>query len=373
MHLHKNKVYNERSFSLTTLEEIHMKKIAQIASLSLLAASVQLAHAAPNYNFAGTNYGLLSFGEYFTDSNRNMSNSPYGSIGLGHNFTNLFAVQTQLGYFQPALNSPNQKEDSYLWTVDARLNGRINNLPLVPYVIAGPGLVNINQGGKFVINYGVGLDMQLSPNVSFGGLFSQVWQTNTSRSLDSMLTGTFTYTFGNVSMIPSAAAATAPKINNQQQMLQKAQTTLKPILPAGVELCKNGKLGNQAGCVTIDGDNMVMHLNVRFLQNKANIQNKYTTSIASLGNFMNAYPDTTVVLYGYASSEGPAAFNQSLSLQRAVSVQNYLVTQKHIAKSRTQVVGMGIKNPIAPNSTLQGRQTNRRVEATVPVPYNLDH
>jgi OOP family OmpA-OmpF porin len=63
---------------------------------------------------------------------------------------------------------------------------------------------------------------------------------------------------------------------------------------------------------------------------------------------------------GYASSEGNVSYNLKLSQHRAHSVVQYLktkgVTNKLVAK------GYGITNPVADNSTEEGRSENRRVE-----------
>jgi OOP family OmpA-OmpF porin len=128
---------------------------------------------------------------------------------------------------------------------------------------------------------------------------------------------------------------------------------------------------NQAGCVTFNGNVMTMHLNVKFDKNMAVIRPEYYGPISRLGDFMSAYPNTDVVLYGYASSEGPLAFNQTLSGKRAIVVENYLVNVKHIDASRVTTKAMGISNPIADNSTQAGRVLNRRVEADVPVPVQI--
>jgi OOP family OmpA-OmpF porin len=69
----------------------------------------------------------------------------------------------------------------------------------------------------------------------------------------------------------------------------------------------------------------------------------------------------TVTLNGYASSEGTAAHNIRLSKDRANSVKTYLVNSGVEAK-RIKVKGLGETNPIADNSTEEGRVQNRRVE-----------
>jgi len=70
---------------------------------------------------------------------------------------------------------------------------------------------------------------------------------------------------------------------------------------------------------------------------------------------------STVMLAGYASSEGTAAHNLRLSKDRANSVKTYLVNSGVDAK-RVKVKGFGETHPIADNSTEDGRVANRRVE-----------
>lgn len=64
---------------------------------------------------------------------------------------------------------------------------------------------------------------------------------------------------------------------------------------------------------------------------------------------------------GFASSEGTAAHNLQLSKDRANSVKTYLVNSGVDAK-KVKVKGFGETNPIADNSTEEGRVLNRRVQ-----------
>ncbi len=68
-----------------------------------------------------------------------------------------------------------------------------------------------------------------------------------------------------------------------------------------------------------------------------------------------------IELDGYASSEGSTAHNMRLSKDRANSVKTYLVNSGVDAK-RLTVKAYGETNPVADNSTEQGRVLNRRVE-----------
>lgn len=89
--------------------------------------------------------------------------------------------------------------------------------------------------------------------------------------------------------------------------------------------------------------------------------------VASLENVVKAMSSNTsysVEIHGHASSEGQVAYNDALALRRAESVRKFLVAHG-VDKSRLTVVGHGSRNPVADNSTEEGRVLNRRVEFDV--------
>ena len=71
-----------------------------------------------------------------------------------------------------------------------------------------------------------------------------------------------------------------------------------------------------------------------------------------------------VIAIGHTDSVGSDAYNQKLSVRRAESVKAYLVS-KGVEPNRVYTEGKGEKQPVASNSTKDGRQKNRRVEIEV--------
>lgn len=78
-------------------------------------------------------------------------------------------------------------------------------------------------------------------------------------------------------------------------------------------------------------------------------------------DWMKEHPDVHIEIGGHTDSRGSEAYNRDLSLRRAQSVKNYLVSQGAKA-SLISVRGYGYSQPVATNSTEEGRQQNRRVE-----------
>jgi outer membrane protein OmpA-like peptidoglycan-associated protein len=77
--------------------------------------------------------------------------------------------------------------------------------------------------------------------------------------------------------------------------------------------------------------------------------------------YLNEKKSNRVTILGFSSSEGDLNQNQSLSQNRAKSFKSILVSLG-VDPQKINVKGMGIENPIADNSTIEGRQKNRRVE-----------
>jgi outer membrane protein OmpA-like peptidoglycan-associated protein len=79
---------------------------------------------------------------------------------------------------------------------------------------------------------------------------------------------------------------------------------------------------------------------------------------------LNENPKTAVRIVGHTDSTGSDAINDPLSVNRAASVRNYLVSQG-VAGDRVSIDGRGSREPIADNATAEGRARNRRVDIFV--------
>ena len=84
-------------------------------------------------------------------------------------------------------------------------------------------------------------------------------------------------------------------------------------------------------------------------------------------NTLNANPVTSVAIVGHTDSTGSDAVNNPLSLDRANSARDYLIA-RGVAGARFSTEGRGSREPVADNSTAEGRAKNRRVEIFVAEP-----
>ncbi len=87
-------------------------------------------------------------------------------------------------------------------------------------------------------------------------------------------------------------------------------------------------------------------------------------NLASLASSLDKYPDTNILVVGHTDSVGTDAYNMGLSERRAAAAVNYLVSQG-VDRARIRPAGRGETEPVAPNSTAEGRQQNRRVEVAI--------
>lgn len=121
-----------------------------------------------------------------------------------------------------------------------------------------------------------------------------------------------------------------------------------------------GSKVNSIGCAV--EEKATMTINVEFASGKSTLAPKYNDHMKEVAAFLTKYSEVNVQIQGYTDNTGSEAKNIALSQARANAVMNALVKQG-IAKSRLSAKGYGPANPIADNSTVEGRQINRRVVA----------
>ncbi len=103
---------------------------------------------------------------------------------------------------------------------------------------------------------------------------------------------------------------------------------------------------------------------VYFDVNKATLRSQSYAELNELVDFMKRKKDIRIEIAGHTDSTGEEEDNIKLSQRRADRVKQYLV-RKGIDANRIEAKGYGESQPVADNSTKEGRQKNRRTEVRI--------
>jgi general secretion pathway protein A len=98
-----------------------------------------------------------------------------------------------------------------------------------------------------------------------------------------------------------------------------------------------------------------------FPYNSNELTEEALEALDKIAAFLKTDPRMKVSIMGYTDAVGTITYNLSVSQFRANSIKSYLAG-KGVDPENLIAVGLGPKNPIASNDTLEGRQQNRRVE-----------
>jgi OOP family OmpA-OmpF porin len=103
---------------------------------------------------------------------------------------------------------------------------------------------------------------------------------------------------------------------------------------------------------------------ILFESASADLDDASSTTLAKVAAAVKSCPDVIVTIEGHTDYEGTQRNNQTLSLQRAQSVLDYLV-KAGVNAEQLEPAGYGKTRPIAPNNSTESRAKNRRIEFVV--------
>ncbi len=113
-----------------------------------------------------------------------------------------------------------------------------------------------------------------------------------------------------------------------------------------------------------EGIKITFDSGILFDTNSSSLRPASQSDISKLAATLQKYADTNVLVEGHTDNTGTDAINQPLSERRAQAVANGLTAQE-VASSRITTKGLGSTDPIADNTTAEGKQANRRVEVAI--------
>lgn len=95
-----------------------------------------------------------------------------------------------------------------------------------------------------------------------------------------------------------------------------------------------------------------------------NPDQKTDSRVADWKSWLDKNPASTLLISGHTDLIGTPAYNQSLGLKRAQSIQKYL-EMKGIPSARMVASSKGEEQPAGDNKTADGRASNRRGEISI--------
>lgn len=160
-------------------------------------------------------------------------------------------------------------------------------------------------------------------------------------------------THGNVGARNSAAACGALGAGVGGYMDYQEKKLREQLVNTGVEVKREG---NQI--------KLTMPENVTFDTGSYTLSPNVQYSLNDAAQTLATYNETIIDVIGHTDSTGNDNINIPLSENRANSVAQYLVS-KGVAANRINTAGRGASQPIATNTTPEGRAQNRRVEILI--------
>jgi len=104
--------------------------------------------------------------------------------------------------------------------------------------------------------------------------------------------------------------------------------------------------------------------NVFFDFDSFELKQESLSSLRRLNRFLRENSKVSILITGHTDNLGSDEYNLKLSLQRAQSVQNYLV-KEGVKPDRIKVAGKGFREPMLPNSNASNQAKNRRITVSV--------
>jgi outer membrane protein OmpA-like peptidoglycan-associated protein len=109
---------------------------------------------------------------------------------------------------------------------------------------------------------------------------------------------------------------------------------------------------------------VILPEDVTFPTGSSVVNSSFRPALREVARSLRAHPNSTVRVVGHTDNVGTMAYNQQLSIDRALSVARILISDG-VPSTRITYSGRGFAEPITSNATAMGRAQNRRVEIVI--------
>ncbi len=177
---------------------------------------------------------------------------------------------------------------------------------------------------------------------------------------------------GQVDEVSTIAKAARTAAKAAQDTGDAANAAAKEAARAGIDAANSTARAADERISSLDDFDVKSTTVISFAFGSAVLTKQAKGQLDSLAETTKTEKGFMIEVAGFASSDGDAAVNERLSQSRADAVVRYL-TENHQIPLRRLVTpfGLGSTQPMADNSTIEGRKQNRRVEVKILVNKGL--
>lgn len=360
-----------------------MKRNHLMASLALgLVAATGVAQASNGW------YIEPRVGGVFFDSGRNLDDTLHAALGLGWYLTPNTALDLEFTHSDAEYdNFSNMEMEMYGFGLGLRHEfGEGNFRPHIGYGLGWlrdkyPSYMANGKQNEAFAKVGVGASWWLSDNTAITGdvAYRYSFQGNGVESQpaadgrpvaiiddkfgDFVATVGLRYVFGRSQPAPVEPPPPPPPPPPAEPHCSELDSD-----GDGVNDCDDRCPNTPAGTVVgPDGCEIQVAVDLRGVEfdfDRSTLRPESRQTLDEATEVLRQYPDIRVEVAGHTDSIGTEEYNQGLSERRAAAVYEYLVNNG-IDASRLSSRGYGELQPIADNTSREGRQRNRRVELVV--------
>jgi len=350
-----------------------MKKLIPFMVIFIIAA---LASSSFGQIRPGA-YSISPFvGNYSFEGNQSLESKPFYGLRVGYDFTKRLGAELVFDHVATKYTGATNKINTDVFNY--RLEGLYHFMPenkLVPFIAVGVGgqSVNYESGlqnkSRFAADYGYGIKYFVADWFAFRIDIRHVLAFESVYNNLECAVG-LSILFGGTKPAPAAVVkepepetATMVKEPEAAPVITVKETEPAPPPPPMEEVKKAPEAATEVEKQIIEKGRAT--LNVEFDTGKAIVKPKYNKEIQKIADVMKKYPDLNIVVEGHTDNVGGKQYNLKLSQRRSEAIKKVMVKKFKIKASRIKAKGFGFSKPIASNSTKEGRQKNRRVEAAV--------
>ena len=166
----------------------------------------------------------------------------------------------------------------------------------------------------------------------------------------------------NLTMTLDEAVALIESFDQQLTRINEQKKELEAIEGAQVETVTDA---NDLQAIKVTFDNGIL-----FATNSSQLSASSRDALTKFATSLKNSPETDITIYGHTDNTGTRTVNERISKERAEAVANFLVGNG-IARNRITTEGLAFDQPVADNSTAEGRAKNRRVEVYITASANM--